>query len=101
MIPPSLSTRPSARARSTTSIPVSREPPPRFSVEAAGRRLTVECGEGYPVGQVYAPAAEQFICFEPMTAPTNALVSGEGLRTAEPGQQRTRKLLGLARPLAG
>ena len=58
----------------------------RFSVEGAGRRLTVEYGEGYPVGQVYAPAGEAFICFEPMTAPTNALVAGERLRAVQPGK---------------
>jgi aldose 1-epimerase len=27
------------------------------------------------------------VCFEPMTAPGNALVSGDGLRIARPGEQ--------------
>jgi aldose 1-epimerase len=59
--------------------------PPRFVLEGPGRRIEVEFGEGYPLAQVYAPAEEQFICFEPMTAPTNALATGEGLRTVAPG----------------
>jgi aldose 1-epimerase len=36
---------------------------------------------------VYAPVDGDFICFEPMTARTNALVSGEGLALVAPGQQ--------------
>lgn len=63
------------------------ESPPVFALEGGGRRLEVELGEGYPVAQVYAPAGDEFICFEPMTAPTNALVSGDGLRTAAPGER--------------
>jgi galactose mutarotase-like enzyme len=31
---------------------------------------------GYPYAQVYAPGDDDVIAFEPMTAPTNALVSG-------------------------
>jgi aldose 1-epimerase len=57
----------------------------RFALEGGGRRIELEFGEGYPVAQVYAPPEEQFICFEPMTAPTNALVTGEGLRAVAPG----------------
>jgi galactose mutarotase-like enzyme len=58
-----------------------------FAVEGGGRRLEVAFEEGYPVAQVYAPAGEDFICFEPMTAPTNALVSGDGLRRINPGAE--------------
>jgi aldose 1-epimerase len=36
---------------------------------------------------VFAPEGQPFICFEPMTAPTNALVSGVGLRLVEPGDE--------------
>jgi galactose mutarotase-like enzyme len=36
---------------------------------------------------VFAPRAGQFICFEPMTAPTNALRSGAGLRVLAAGEQ--------------
>jgi galactose mutarotase-like enzyme len=56
-----------------------------FSVAGAGRRLTVAFDAGYPAGQVFTPAGAQFICFEPMTAPTNALRSGAGLRRIMPG----------------
>lgn len=46
----------------------------RFSVHAAGERLTVAYGDGYPVAVVYAPSGEgqQFLCFEPMSGITNA-----------------------------
>ena len=48
----------------------------------SGRRLTVTFDEGFAWAQVYAPAGEDFICFEPMTAPTDALNSGDGLIVA-------------------
>jgi galactose mutarotase-like enzyme len=56
----------------------------RFSVAGGGRRLTVTHHDGFPVAQVYAPSDEQFICFEPMTAPVDALRTGRGLRRAGP-----------------
>jgi aldose 1-epimerase len=61
--------------------------PARFAVEGGVRRLELEFVEGYPRAQVYAPRAGQFICFEPMTAPANALRSGVGLRMLEPGER--------------
>jgi galactose mutarotase-like enzyme len=57
----------------------------RFSVTGGGRTLTVVLESGYPAGQVFAPPSSSFICFEPMTAPTNALRSGAGLRRIMPG----------------
>jgi aldose 1-epimerase len=60
-------------------------PEPAFTLTGGGRRLAVEFGAGYPVAQVYAPAGSDFICFEPMTAPVNALATGDGLRLVEPG----------------
>jgi len=59
----------------------------RFSVVAAGRRIELTLLAGYPCAQVFAPAGAQFICFEPMTAPANALCSGEGLRLLQPGER--------------
>lgn len=52
---------------------------PRRSVTLHGRgaRLRVDLDAGYPFLQVYAPAGETFCCVEPMTAPTNALVTGD------------------------
>jgi aldose 1-epimerase len=58
----------------------------RFAVEAAGRRLELELLEGYHCAQVYAPRPGEFICFEPMTAPANALRSGDHLRLLAPGE---------------
>jgi aldose 1-epimerase len=34
---------------------------------------------------VFSSRGKDFICFEPMTAPTNALRSGTGLRRIPPG----------------
>jgi aldose 1-epimerase len=59
-----------------------------FSVAGGDRRLEVEFTRGYPVAVVFAPDSDDVICFEPMTAPTNALVTGAPeLRFAEPGAQ--------------
>ena len=61
------------------------EPGRPFAVTAAGRRIEARFGERFPFAQVYSPPGAQFICFEPMTAPTNALRSGEKLPVARPG----------------
>jgi aldose 1-epimerase len=61
--------------------------PARFDVAAAGRRIAIEFLEGYPCAQVFAPRGGQFICFEPMTAPANALRSGIGLPVLAPGER--------------
>jgi aldose 1-epimerase len=60
--------------------------PASFAVMGAGRSITVEFLEGYTHAQLYAPPTGQFICFEPMTAATNALRSGSGLRLLAPGE---------------
>ena len=42
--------------------------------------LTVTLGEGFPYAQLFAPPGdERLVSLEPMTAPANALVTGEGL----------------------
>ncbi len=61
--------------------------PARFAVTAGERRIELELTNGYPCAQVYAPLAGHFICFEPMTAPANALRSGDGLKLLEPGER--------------
>ncbi len=58
----------------------------RFAAETADRRIVLELLEGYPCAQVYAPRPGEFICFEPMTAPANALRSGDHLRLLAPGE---------------
>src|SRR5262245_4328573 len=61
-----------------------------FAVAGGGRRIAVEFGRGYTVAQVFTPARASFICFEPMTAPANALVrGGPDLRLVEPGSRFT------------
>ena len=59
----------------------------RFGLEGGGRRVDVVFEEGYPYSQVFAPEGQGFVCYEPMTAPTNALVTGDGLRRVEPGAE--------------
>lgn len=57
--------------------------PACFEVADSRRRISVEFRSGYPVAQVYAPAGSDFICFEPMVAPIDALRSGDHLRFAQ------------------
>jgi len=63
--------------------------PARFAVQGAGRRIELDFRRGYPCAQVYAPLSGAFICFEPMTAPANALRSAAGLRLLDPGERYT------------
>jgi len=56
-----------------------------FAVSGGGRRLEVHFEQGYPAAQIFAPVAEDLVCFEPMTAPTDALRSG-GYQSAHPGR---------------
>lgn len=56
-----------------------------FAVSGGGRRLEVHFERGYPVTQIFAPPGEDVVCFEPMTAPTDALRRG-GYRCARPGE---------------
>jgi galactose mutarotase-like enzyme len=60
-----------------------------FVVAGGGRRITVRLEQGYPAAQVFAPATDDVICFEPMTAPTNALNSGDRLSLVAPGERYT------------
>jgi aldose 1-epimerase len=63
----------------------------RFQVSDGETSLTVTFEEGFDYAQVYAPPGHDYICFEPMTAPTNALNSGQGLVLVAPGEEyRTR-----------
>jgi aldose 1-epimerase len=63
--------------------------PTAFAITGAGRELRVQWRSGYSHAQVFAPAGEDFICFEPMTAPVNALRTGDGLRLLAPGETFT------------
>ena len=57
-----------------------------FALEGGGRRIEVSFDRGYPYAQVYAPDDDDVIAFEPMTAPTNTLVSGQDLKLLQPGE---------------
>jgi galactose mutarotase-like enzyme len=47
-----------------------------FVLAGGDRRIELAFVEGFPYAQVFAPAQDDVIAFEPMTAPTNALVDG-------------------------
>jgi galactose mutarotase-like enzyme len=55
-----------------------------FVLAGGGRRLSVQFESGYPFAQVFAPAVEDVVCFEPMTAPADAL--RHDARTVPPGE---------------
>jgi galactose mutarotase-like enzyme len=55
-----------------------------LALETGGRSVAVDMEEGYPFAQVYSPADAPFACLEPMTAPVNALGTGD-CRLVEPG----------------
>lgn len=60
-----------------------------FAVSGGGRRTEVHFERGYPAAQIFAPPVDDpdkaIVCFEPMTAPTDALRRG-GYRCALPGE---------------
>jgi galactose mutarotase-like enzyme len=61
--------------------------PSEFELAADEFALAVEFLDGYSFAQVYAPDGKDFVCFEPMTAPTNALISADGLQLVHPGDE--------------
>ncbi len=59
----------------------------RFALAGGGREIAVEWAGGYRYAQVFAPAALDVACLEPMMAPVAALSTGEDLQLAQPGQR--------------
>ncbi len=62
----------------------------RFRVEGKKERIEVAYGPKYPVAIVYAPNGKNYICFEPMSAVTNAFNLAHAgvypeLQTVSPG----------------
>jgi len=56
-------------------------------LEGGSRRIELALLSGYPYTQVYAPADDDVIALEPMTAPTDALIAGGSeLPLVPPGQ---------------
>jgi aldose 1-epimerase len=107
-IPIAPALEPSAQAPPAQALPAQRfeldrrefddgfdslDTPAHFNVTGADRRIEVTFLEGYPCAQAFAPASGQFICFEPMTAPANALRSGQGLRLLAPGESFVAKFV--------
>ncbi len=60
-----------------------------FSLAGGGRRIEVDFTNGYPFAQLYAPPGETLLAWEPMTAPANALISGDGLRVIDAGESHS------------
>jgi aldose 1-epimerase len=56
-----------------------------MSIGGGGVGLVVVLDDGYPAGQVFAPGDASVVSLEPMTAPTDALRTGAGLRTVPAG----------------
>jgi aldose 1-epimerase len=56
-----------------------------FAVSGDDRRIEVRFDHGFPAAQIFAPPAEDLVCFEPMAAPTDALRRG-GYCCAHPGE---------------
>ena len=61
-----------------------------FVLAGGGRRIEVAFEQGYPFAQIFAPDVEDVICFEPMTAPADALRHSPG--TVAPGRHLHRAL---------
>jgi galactose mutarotase-like enzyme len=55
-------------------------------IEDGARLIEVRFGPEFPFAQLYAPPGEELIAYEPMAAPTNALLAGgPDLTVLEPG----------------
>jgi galactose mutarotase-like enzyme len=62
----------------------------RLALEGSGRSLRLLLDRNYGYAQVYAPAGENVVCLEPMTAPVDALVTGT-CPFVSPGQSFTAR----------
>jgi aldose 1-epimerase len=60
-----------------------------FALVGGGRRIELRLGSGYPFTQIYAPADTDAVAIEPMTAPTDALLTGTDLSWVEPSERFT------------
>jgi len=63
-----------------------------FWVEGNGRRISFRFGPKFPVAVIYAPLGKNVICFEPMTAVTDAFNLShaglyKGLQSIQPGEK--------------
>ncbi len=65
--------------------------PERLGLSGGGRTIAIEFVQGFPFAQVYAPKGQDLVALEPMTAPTNALVTGKDLPIVKAGERFTAK----------
>jgi galactose mutarotase-like enzyme len=65
------------------------ERPARFTIRGGGRTVELEFVDGYSFTQVFSPPDAPFVCFEPMTAPADALRHPESLELVAPGAHRS------------
>ena len=64
--------------------------PAEFVLAGGDGALRLRFDEGWACAQVYTPPGADFICFEPMTAPTDALRrGGASLHLVSPGERHT------------
>lgn len=56
-----------------------------FALSGGGYRISLQWLSGYRYAQVFSPQDQNFLAIEPMTAPANALISGQGLRLVAAG----------------
>ena len=63
--------------------------PPKLALSGGGRTVAVDFVEGFPFAQVYAPKGQDLVALEPMTAPTNSLVSVKDLPIVKSGERFT------------
>jgi aldose 1-epimerase len=57
-----------------------------FVLTGGGRSIALRFESGYSYSQLFAPPDDDVIAFEPMTAPTNALVTG-AVQVLQPGEE--------------
>lgn len=58
-----------------------------FTVSGAGYAIQIKFLDGFRFAQVFAPAQKELIAVEPMTAPANALASGQNLVLLQPEEK--------------
>jgi galactose mutarotase-like enzyme len=61
-----------------------------FKLSGGGRTIEMHYARGYPVAQIFAPPAAEYVCIEPMTAVANALEGPDDeLRWVPVGEQHS------------
>jgi aldose 1-epimerase len=73
-------------------------PGAELAVADGDLRVALRLESGFRAAQVYSPAGSDFVCLEPVTAPPNALASGEELAWVAPGERHEAAFRLLAAP---